>query len=130
MYTIQKHSDVVDKEKRSRIVDVTFTNGEATFVQSFRFAVETELSAIKRTVKSFLDELNFVPPVIDDFVVIEPEPTEPTAAELAKAEWETDWSRLQTVDKLIASGVLTGNETQIVALRNKVKADFRPVYLN
>jgi len=131
MYTIVRHTDVVDKEKRRRIVDVTFTNGEATFIQTFTFAVETELAAIKKTVKSFLDELNYVPPVIDDFTPeAEPEPAEPTAAELAKTEWESDRAKLNTLMELVRDGVFTGTETQIVNLQAKVKADFKPAYLN
>jgi hypothetical protein len=131
MYTIQTHSDVVDKEKRRRIVDVTFTNGEATFIQTFSFAVDTELAAIKKTVKAFLDELNYVPPAITDFTPdAEPEPTQPTAAELARTQWETDRNNLKTLMELVRDGVFTGNETQIVNLQAKVKADFKPAYLN
>jgi hypothetical protein len=130
MYTIQSHSDVVDKEKRRRIVDVTFTDGRATFVQAFSFGVETEVETIKKTVKQFLDELNYVPPALTNLEPVTPaEPTPPTKAELGKQEWDANWNKLQMVDKLIASGVLTGAETQIVALRKKVKDDFKPAYL-
>jgi hypothetical protein len=131
MYTILKHSDVVDKEKRRRIVDVTFTNGEATFVQTFPFSVETELATIKKTVKQFLDELNFVPPTIDDLTPPpEPTPTQPTALELARTAWENDRAHLKTLMELVRDGVFTGTEKQITELQAKVKAGFKPTYLN
>jgi hypothetical protein len=131
MYRIQKHSDVVDKEKRRRIVDVTFTNGEATFVQTFSFSVETELTAIKKTVKAFLDELNFVPPAITDFTVAdEPAPTQPTALSLARTAWENDRAHLKTLMELVRDGVFTGTEKQITDLQAKVRAGFKPAYLN
>jgi len=130
MYTIQSHNSVVDKVARRRIVDVTFTNGEATFVKTFSFGVADDLTTIKRTVKQYLDELNFVPEELKDFTLEEaPAPVEPTQAEKDKQTWEQDKVRLRQLQDLIDLGVFTGTETPIVNLRNKVKNNFKTEYI-
>lgn len=131
MYTIQTYADVVDKEKRRRIIDVTFTNGEATFVQTFSFGIDTDINVIKKTVAQYLDELNYIPPVITDFTpVADPEPVSPTQAELEKTAWDLDRHNLKTLMELVRDGVFTGTEKQITDLQAKVKADFKVTYLN
>ena len=130
MYTIQSHNSVVDKVARRRIVDVTFTNGEATFVKSFSFGVSDDLTTIKRIVKQYLDELNFVPEELTDFTLEEaPTPVEPTQEEKDKQTWEQDKARLRQLQDLIDLGVFTGTETPIVNLRNKVKTNFKTEYI-
>lgn len=53
-----------------------------------------------------------------------------TQAELDKKQWFKDYRKWVSIkSNLIDTGVLTGNETQVVALLNKVKADFKPAYL-
>lgn len=53
-----------------------------------------------------------------------------TQAELDKKQWFKDYRKWVNVkSNLIDTGVLTGNETQVVALLNKVKADFKAAYL-
>ena len=51
-------------------------------------------------------------------------------AELDKQEWFTNYGKLVDIQKLIDLGVLTGSETKVVALRNKVKTDFKPSYFS
>lgn len=131
MYTIQTYADVVDKEKRRRIVDVTFTDGQSTFVQTFSFGVDTDTNVIKKTVTQYLDELNYVPPANTDFTPdADPEPVAPTAGELARNQWNTDRNNLKTLMDLVRDGVFTGSEKQITDLQAKVKADFKVTYLN
>jgi len=130
MFEIIKHNDVVDKVKRRRIVDVTFSDGSSTFAKSFEFSVNEELATIKRVVKSYLDELNFVPETVTDFAVAEEvAPAGPTAAELARTEWEQDKAKLMQLDELIRIGVFNGTETQITNLRTKVRTNFKAEYL-
>jgi hypothetical protein len=131
MYTIQTYADVVDKEKRRRIVDVTFTDGVATFVQNFSFSIDTEIDIIKKTVNQYLEELNYVAPEIDDLTPpTEPAPILPTPAELARTEWNADRNNLKTLMELVRDGVFTGTEKQITDLQAKVKADFKVTYLD
>jgi hypothetical protein len=54
----------------------------------------------------------------------------PTVDEIAKTEWFRDYGKLTSVQKLIDLQVLTGSEPQVVALRDKVKTNFKPVYIS
>lgn len=130
MYTAQLLGDRKDEKLRRRIVNVKFTSPEKEFDQEFQFTIETEVDVIKKTINQFLEELNFVPPTIDDLIPeADPIPTPPTALEIARTEWESNWGKLQKVDELITAQVLTGSEPQVTALRKKVKDDFKVTYL-
>lgn len=53
-----------------------------------------------------------------------------TQAEIDKATWFADYNKWLNVKRnLIDTGVLTGSETPVVALLNKVKTGFKPAYL-
>lgn len=134
MFTAIKLGDSVDKQTRRRTVTIQFTEGEQVFVKDFSFAIDTELLEIKKVIKGYLDEINTVVPVLTDGAidltdVVKPQPPTPTPAELALADWESNLEKLKRVQELITLGVLTGNETAVVNLRNKVKADFKPAYI-
>lgn len=131
MYTFSKViSDVKDVSKRRRIVLVEFINGEgSTLERDMQFSIDATDVQVKQAFKSFLNELNHVPTPITDLEYTELTPETPTQAELNKQAWEADFAKLEKVKRLIDCGVLTGNETQITTLRNKVKADFKPAYL-
>lgn len=132
MYTATLKSKTFQRAANRILVVVEVTNGADSFDREFSFAPNTTVEAMKRTAKSYLDELNAAAGNVDaltDLTYTEPTPVEPTAAELAKQAWEENWAKLQKVDQLIAAGVLTGAETAVVTLRNKVKDDFKPTYL-
>lgn len=135
MYTATKLSHADDKQTQRRIVTIKFEDLSIPheFVKDFSFRLTDTVEVIKKAVGSYLAELNAVPEVLPDGAVdttVTPDvPVEPTPAELARTQWETDFAKLEKVKRLIDCGVLTGNETQIVTLRNKVKADFKPAYL-
>ena len=132
MYTAELVSSIVDKRKRRRIVRVRFFDGANDFNQDFEFTINEGQSEMKKKVKQYLDELNFVPEEITGDIADYVEPAEdqgPTAAELAKAEWYANLAKLREVQELIELGVLTGNEGPVKALQNKVKADFRQAYI-
>ena len=127
MYQIQTFSDVVDREKRRRIVDVTFADEASSFQQSFSFSIDTTLDVIKSTVKSFLEDLNAELIPLSDLEP-EPEPT-PEAVDTVREGWNKDRARLSALMELVRDGVFTGQETQIATLQNKVKTGFKPEYL-
>lgn len=135
MYTATKLSHADDKQTQRRIVTIKFEDLSIPheFVKDFSFRLTDTVEVMKKAVGSYLAELNAVPEVLPDGAVdttVTPDvPVETTPAELARTQWETDFAKLEKVKRLIDCGVLTGNETQIVTLRNKVKADFKPAYL-
>lgn len=132
MYTATLKDKQVDNKARRITVVVTVTDGNVTFDQAFSFSLDTSVETMKKTVKNYLDELNGAGDKVSgltDLDYVEPTPDTPTADELVQREWFADWAKLQTVDQLIAAGVLTGNEAAVTALRGKVKANFKPSYL-
>ena len=131
MYTAKLKSDVENDKLRRRIVAVTFTDGAETHDQEFQFALTTPVERIKKTVKDYLAEINFVKEeitgAIDDYT--EEAPVEPTATELAKTDWFKRYGQMEQVQKMIDLGILTGTETPVTNLRDGLKTDFKPVYL-
>jgi hypothetical protein len=132
MYTATLLGNTIDKQARRRIVTVKFSDGTSEFDKDFSFSVETEVPVMKRTVKQYLDELNFVPEDITGDITDYQEPVEeaPTQAELDKQAWQADRAKLATVMELVRDGVFDGTETQVTALQNKVKTGFKPAYLD
>ena len=132
MFTATRLGDTVDKQKRRRIVTVRFADGTSEFEKDFEFSIGTEVKRMKKTVKEYLDELNFVPEKITGDIADYVKPAEdegPTAEELAKTEWDANLSKLREVQELIELGVLTGNEGPVKALQKKVKDDFKSAYI-
>ncbi len=130
MYTALKLGDSANKELQRRIVTVQFDDGAGhVFVKDFSFSLTTELEAMKKAVKYYLDEINLVPPVIDDLIPDpDPVPPAPTAGEIAQAAWVVDWKNLQNAVKLEAHGVSVLSPAQMTALKTKVKDNFLNAY--
>lgn len=60
---------------------------------------------------------------------ITPDPVIPlTQIELDKKTFFGDWDKWLRIKMLIDAGVLVGNELRVVALKDKVKAGFKPEY--
>lgn len=132
MFTYKTHNDEVNKELRSRIVTVVFTDGTKDVSQTFRFSLETTNDEVKKAVKNYQEELNLpYTPIVGDITnaPADPVPVPPTQAELDRTTWQTNWTKLKLVDELITAQVLTGTEPQVLALRKKVKDDFKVTYL-
>jgi len=131
MYTATKLGDSTNQELQRRIVTVQFENEKGhVFVKDFSFRLTDALESIKKTVVSYLDEINIVPPAITDFTLsAEPKPVAPTRAELGRKTWEADRAQLKIVMELVRDGVFTGTEPQITSLQNKVKTNFKSTYL-
>jgi hypothetical protein len=133
MYTATKLGDSANKELQRRIVTVQFDSGDGhVFVKDFSFRLTDTLEAIKKGVKSYLDEINTVPPVIDD---LEPDaevpPPAPTAEELARTEWDADVARLKKAQELLDMGVVLKPAfmTALDTLRTKIANDVKAEYL-
>lgn len=133
MYTATLISDVKDIDLRSRVVTVGFSNGTNSHQESFRFSIDETAEAIKRAVKNYLDELNFVPPPLDgDITEVPPDapPPQKTQAELDREAWVEDWMALQAAVKLSNHGVTVLTSTQLTNLKTKVQTNFKPEYKN
>lgn len=135
MYTAIKLGDTADKQTQRRIVTIKFEDVSIPheFVKDFSFRLTDTIDEMKKTVKSYLEEINFVSNILPDGVVdttiIPDVVVNPTLNELARTDWENSFAKLEKVQRLINCGVFTGTETAIVTLRNKVKTDFKQVYL-
>jgi hypothetical protein len=117
-------------------VYVEFTDGTNVVVE---WCKPQDEDGLKYWVKSRLAQLNSSQVIdgkfnIDDEIdVADPVVTPPvlTQAQIDEAEWLKDYRKWVAVKKnLIDTNVLTGNETQVVALLNKVKTNFKPAYLD
>ena len=113
-------------------VTVEFSNGTKTLTET---VIPQDETGFRHWVKSRLTSLNSIEEIDTKYAVEQPvDVTEtvvqPTAEELARIEWFGDYRKLEQVQKLIELSVLTGNETQVVNLRNKVKNDFLPAYID
>jgi hypothetical protein len=112
---------------------VEFSDGTNTVEES---CIPQDLAGFKFWVKSRLavfnakDEIAYTLGQAID--VTEPEviPPNPTQAEIDLAEWLDDYRKYVKVKTtLVDTGILTGNETQVVALKTKVQTNFKPAYL-
>lgn len=135
MYTATLVSKTIQREKQ-RILVVVDIIGETTERKEFSFSLNTTLDQIKKTINQYITELEQAQSLATnlnegnlDLTVTPPVDTPPTQAELDRTAWEADFAKLKKVQELIDCGALTGSETAIVTLRNKVKADFKPAYL-
>lgn len=117
-------------------VFVEFTDGTKTITDS---CIPQNEEGFRFWVKSRLETFNAAPEIetkyadgttvdVGDTVVT---PPTPTVAEIARDEWLQNyykWLKVKTT--LIDTGVLTGNETKVLALQNKVKTNFLPAYID
>lgn len=112
-------------------VQVEFTNGTESFVES---CIPQDEDGLKYWVKGRLSQLNFFGEVDTKFPtgaavdVSTPSETTLTAEEDAWLKNYFKWVRIKTT--LIDTGILTGSETKVVALKTKVQNDFLPAYLD
>jgi len=104
---------------------VEFTDGTDTFSKTYKYSIlDAHAESAKSKVKSHLYKLNNPTDLATG--AIDTTTATPTAQEL----WNEDLLKLEYVQHLIDLGVLNGTETPVVALRNKVKADFKPAYIS
>lgn len=114
-------------------VTVDFSNGTDTVTES---CIPQDKDGFTHWVKSRLATFNGGEVIDSEYAVdtpvtlTEPTPVAPTAEEIARNVWMRDYWKLQQVQKLIDLAVLTGNEAPVTALRNKVKNNFLPAYID
>ncbi len=130
MYTAK----ITNKEEVSQGIKLTveFSNGTNSVVET---VIPQDKNGFNHWVDSRITSLNTLEELkAEDNLGVEvdtsPVVPTPTQAELDQQEWFTDYGKLVDIQKLIDLGVLTGTETKVVALRNKVKTDFKPSYFN
>lgn len=83
MYTATKLGESSNKELQRRIFTVQFNNGAGhIFTKDFSFVLTESAENIKKAVSSFLDEINYVPPVVNDFTITPEVVVPPTPEEL------------------------------------------------
>lgn len=117
-------------------VQVEFNNGVESIFDS---CTPSDEFGLKFWIKSRLTQLNSAPVIdatfpngqvvdVSDPIVV---PVVQTPEEIAADKWMkqyTKWVKSKTT--LIDTGILTGNETKVAALKAKVQADYLPAYLD
>lgn len=134
MYTAKIHDKSLNEGRLW--INIEFTDGVTSIVEGLSPQDE---NALKAWVKEKLNFYNNVKPVVDllnsgDTIdvsepVVQPEVI-PNDVKL-RNEWMqryNRWVKIKTT--LIDTGILTGSETPLVNLKNKVKTDFLPDYIN
>lgn len=132
MYTFNRViSDTKDVSIRRRVVLVEFKDEEGKILErDMQFSIEATPETIKSAFVSFLEEINMqLQPITDLTVETKPTLVESTEAQLIQAAWREDWEKLKEVRVLINEGILVGTEALVVALRKKVKDNFKASYL-
>jgi hypothetical protein len=131
MYTATITSKTLDKQAQKITLVVEFSDGEQTFTRTLFFSPTTSLENIKYRLKDLAQELDIadanmlaIPTGVIDLSDIEI-----VSSTTAEVDWHKNYNKLKQVQELIDLGILTGSEQKVVALRNKVTADFRPEYL-
>lgn len=137
MYTVKIVGKTFNKEKQRLAIQFAYFLDQAEtpeITETKEFVMDIPVEEIKKYAARQIKRLEKVDAnsqeiAIGNLDVSGVTPTEPTAADIAKAEWFRDYSRLQQVQNLINLGVATGDEAPIVALREKVRTGFKPGYL-
>ena len=135
MYTINITGTDVDKITQRRTVYVSFIDGQIVIQKAFSFRLSDTFEDIKKAIRSAKEELEQgdlqnIPTGVVDITAPVDTPVPPTQSELDKAAWQSEREKLRQLIELVRDGVFSGTETQIVNLKAKVKADFKPAYLD
>lgn len=113
-----------------------FTNGVKTYTDA---CIPQDLNGLKFWIKSKQDRYNTEEQLENELVqgqaidISDPiiQPVTLTKQEIDRNTWlegYSKWVRIKT--NLIDTGILTGNETQIVSFLTDLKANFKPSYIN
>lgn len=132
MYTVNILNKELDKvNQRLYVLTEFLKDGVKSFERAFSFAPNATLDDVKRTIKMYVAELEQADTNVTSIAVGAVDyATAPDMGTTAQNTWYKNYSTLKQVQELITLGVFTGNEPKIVALRDKVKADFKPEYIN
>ncbi len=116
-------------------INVVFTDGTNNIPETVR---PSDMDGFKYWVKSRLTALNAAPVLqstLADGSTVDTADTVVTPPVLTQAQidlniWLQDynkWTKVKTT--LIDTGILTGSETAVAALKTKVQTNFKPAYL-
>lgn len=137
MYTTKIIEKTIQRSAKRVVVKVEFTKDGVSDVEEFSFGFTSfSLDALKKAINIHLDALqkaenevlNVKTGVIDT-TITEPAPILPIQAEIDREKWIKGFDVLQNLKPLIDNGILTGSEPKIVALKNRLKTDFKPEYI-
>ena len=132
MYTAKIHDKSFDAGVLR--VQVEFTDGATSLFES---CIPQDEGGLKYWIKGRLDQLNFastsdVKYAVGSTVDLSETPViQKTQAEINRDNWVLLYQRwLRVKTGLIDTGILTGNEAKVVALKAKVQSDFLPAYVD
>lgn len=125
MYTATLKDRLIEGGKIRWVVE--FTNGTDVFSESFNL---NTYSDVEKRVSSRLSELNFVDTFTIGGTIEQIEVVTPTKVETDKEVWMKDYQILQKVNELINNGIDISTFDEVIALKNKVAANFKPEYIN
>jgi hypothetical protein len=123
---------MVDKEitdLEGNLITAQVFEGEE-FNKDFQFSLDETVDVMKRTVKQYLDELNFISPELLDLNYTDPVPPTPTQAELDFQAWVKDRADLKKLKELVAEGIVPANSTLQTTLQTKVTNGWKNAYFN
>lgn len=131
MYTATITAKEANFERKQVIISASISDGSKTFEEKFIFNLGVTKSAVEFEINRYLRILSETDSLLNS---VQEGPvtvvaTEPTVEDTTKGLWFRDFNRLKSVQELITLGVLTGNETQVVNLRAKVKNGFKAAYI-
>lgn len=112
-------------------ITVDFTDGVKTITET---VIPQDETGLRHWVKARLTSLNSIAELDTKYAVdavidlVEPV-VEKTQAQIDQDAWLVNYSRLTEVQKLIDLGIIPTDNLKVVALRNKLKTDFKPAYL-
>jgi len=108
---------------------VEFSDGTNSFEKKYVQVVgSVSVNRIKQEVANSLADLNNIKDIA--LGEIKDAPLEQTQEQADIATFSESYRQLQGVQRAIDLGLFVGNEKQITDLRAKVKADFKPAYIN
>lgn len=122
----------IKKEKMQFSILVRFSDGKETFNRQYAFALDMTELQMKQSIKRDLDALNgatkpTIPAGPLDFGGVS---SGITTEQQEQIDWLKDFRRAQSIDKLVAAGVLTGSEAPVLALKKRLSATFKQQYID
>ena len=135
MYTAEITSTIIQKATKKVILSVDFSDGTDTHTQKFVFSLYEPIENMYRAIKRYVVQLEDAETRIGtitvgalDLSAID-ESTQ-TQADIDRNEWKRRDDIRDQVDRAVAKGYLTGNETKVTQLKNWLTNNFKPEYLD
>ena len=131
MWTAQSVTITPDPNSTKMVVDFTLGNGTDTVQLS---TIVSTVAEAKQAVQQNITRLNerdaAITKATDGTLLDEPAPVEPTAAELARAEWFKKYNQLKQGQPLVELGIIQADDTRLVNLQTWLSTNFKAEYLD